>query len=456
MQPRQQVSGELLSEAEARQLGERILGFVTADGATVRVVASDHGHTRFANGRVTTAGGAIDVGVDITVRSGPRAASVRVNGLEAEAARVAVRRAEATVAVMPNDPEAMPLLGPQSYLSPAAFAPDTAELNAPARADAAHDVMAEAGRVGMRAAGVLERVVRAEAIINSAGLFAYHRSTQAALTATVRTADGAGSGWAGTTHNRWDRMRAPSEVGRIAADTAARSHGATDIEPGRHTVVLAPTAVGSLLRLVHDALDARAAAEGRSPFSAHDGATRLGERIAPAELAMVSDPADPDLLETPFSDEGQPIGHTAWIADGTLNALAADRFWASAQGVAPVPIGGGLRVTGGEGESMDLVAGVERGIFVTRFWYIREVDPRTLQYTGLTRDGTFLIEHGRLVGPVTNLRFNQSLVDMLSAVRAIGADERVVASESGGVGPATVVPALVVEGFNFTGRSEAV
>jgi predicted Zn-dependent protease len=456
MGSQQQAPEAVLTEADARALGQRLLGFVTADEASVRVVASDHGHTRFANRQVTASGGTVDVGFDITVRSGARAAAVRVNGLVDATAQAAVRRAESMVAVMPDDPEAMPLLGPQTYVRPEADAAETAALDAAARAAAAEDVMAEAESAGMEGAGVLERVVRAEAVINSAGLFAYHRSTQAAWTGTVRTADGMGSGWAGATHNAWSRMPSPAEVGRRAAQAAARSAGAADIEPGRYTVVVAPTAAGSLLRLVHDAFDARAAAEGRSPFSGPDGATRIGEQIAHPALTMVSDPEDPDLLETPFTADGQPLGRTTWVRDGVLQTLAADRYWASRHGFDPVPVGGGLRVEGGTETAEEMVAGIERGIFVTRLWYIRQVDPRTLQYTGLTRDGTFLIRQGRVAGPVKNLRFNQSLLAMLGDVQRVGAAERVVASESGGVGPATVAPPLVVRDFHFTSLSDAV
>jgi hypothetical protein len=172
-------------------------------------------------------------------------------------------------------------------------------------------------------------------------------------------------------------------------------------------------------------------------------------------VTVYSDPEDPDLLERPFTDEGLPVGRTTWIEGGVLANLAYDRYWADRQGRDPLPRAGGIKFPGQSGSVRDLIEGVDFGVLVTRFWYIRGVDPRTLKYTGLTRDGTFLIENGRVTAAVKNLRFNESIVAMLNNVEAVGEAVRVVASESGGLGPAVVVPPLVVRNFHFTSVSDA-
>ncbi|MGH7536850.1 MAG: metallopeptidase TldD-related protein, partial [Gemmatimonadales bacterium] len=202
--------------------------------------------------------------------------------------------------------------------------------------------------------------------------------------------------------------------------------------------------------------------EGRSFFSkpggGEGGANKIGEKVVDERVTVFSDPQDPDLLGTPYTGEGYPVARTVWIENGVVKNLAYDRFWAEKKGVAPVPFGGGLKMLGGTATLDDLIAGVRRGVLVTRFWYIRGVDPRSILNTGLTRDGLFLIENGAVTRAVRNFRFNESPVIMLNNLEALGRPERVSASESGGVegGGAVVVPPLVAREFTFSSISEAV
>jgi predicted Zn-dependent protease len=314
-------------------------------------------------------------------------------------------------------------------------------------------------RAKVAAAGLVHRIAGATAVANSAGLFGYHASTTVVHTLTARTPDGKGSGWAGTAHNDWAKATAPA----LLADRALRkAHGTRDaapLEPGKYTVVLEPTAAGSLLNLLAFAMNARGADEGRSFFSKRGGGNRIGEKVVDERITLSSDPSDPDLLTAPFSNEGLPVPRTAWIENGVLKNLAYDRFWADKQGKAPTPFAGGFRLdSAGAAASLgDLIKGVDRGLLVTRFWYIRAVDQRTLLFTGITRDGVFLIEKGEVSRAVNNFRFNESPVTMLNNLVAAGRPERVSSSESGDVGgPAVVVPPLVVNDFSFTSASEAV
>jgi predicted Zn-dependent protease len=252
-------------------------------------------------------------------------------------------------------------------------------------------------------------------------------------------------------------MTPPATLAARAIEKAVRSRDAVALEPGRYTVVLEPTAVGNLLGLMAFAMNARSAEEGRSFFSKPGGATKIGEKVVDERVTIISDPQDPDLLADPYTGEGLPIGRTVWIEKGVVQHLAYDRFWANKRGVAPTPLGGGLKMAGGTASLDELIAGVSRGLLVTRFWYIRGVDPRSILNTGLTRDGLFLIENGRVTRAVRNFRFNESPVVMLNNLEALGRPERVSASESGGVGGnAVVVPPIVAREFTFTSISEAV
>lgn len=447
---------QILTREEARALCDRVLAKSQTDGAEVTIESRRHGNTRYAVNRITTAGEASDLTITVTAHVGRRSASVTFNDPADDTVAERVATAERLAALAPEDPEQMPLLGAQEYLDPAAHFAPTAELGPDRRAESVKAVVDLVGRQQLEATGFIERVDGVRAVANTNGLFAYHRSTQASHTMTVRTTDGTGSGWAGTTHNDWTRLTAPIALAQTAMDNARASRPAGDVAAGDYTVVLEPTAVGNLVQLLAFALDARAADEGRSAFAKRGGGNRIGERVAGDQVTLLSDPRDPDLLEAPFTGEGLPVGRTVWIENGVLRRLAYGRFWAQKSSRQPVPFGGGIKLLGGEGATSDLVSSVERGLLVTRFWYIRGVDPRTLTYTGLTRDGTFRIENGRVTGAVKNLRFNQSVLAMLNNIVRSGATRRVVASESGGLGRAVVVPPLVVRNFAFTSVSDAV
>lgn len=446
----------LYTETEARALCERILSRCTADGAEVRLEGIEAGNARFAINQVTTSADVVDAQATVTARFGQRRASVTFNGLGDEGITAGVARAEQLAKIAPADPELMPLLPAQSYASVSAFFDATAELGATQRIDAVLAVVDGAEQVGVVSSGFFQHRAEAVAVANTAGLFAFHRATDASFTTTTRTRDGTGSGWAGGTHNDWTRVPAPADLASRAIEKARRSIDPRDLAPGAYQVVLEPTAVGNLVRLLGSALDARAADEGRSYFAQRGGGSLIGERVADPRVTLLSDPQAPELLEQPFTDEGLPVSQTVWIENGVLRNLVYSRYWAQKQDKQPTSLAGGLQMSGGTGATEDLVATVERGLLVTRFWYIRAVERRTLLYTGLTRDGTFLIENGRITQAVKNLRFNESPVAILNNVVAMGAPVRVVASESGGLGPAVVVPPLLVRNFRFTSMSDAV
>jgi predicted Zn-dependent protease len=447
----------LLSSDEAKALVARVLSFSAADETRVNISSTLSGNTRFAEGQITTSGDIADTTVRVTATSGRRRASATTNALDETALKEVAELALRLARLSPEDPELMPELGPQTFSTVNGFIDRTVNLTAEARAmavkrtiDTAFMRAKTAGSLSV--AGFLSTNAGASAVATSKGLLGYHRSTDVDFSTTVRTADGTGSGWARVGARDWGVVD-PATLGGIAADKAIASRNPQPLEPGKYTVVLEPQAVTDLLPLLVYAFDARSANEGRSAFSAPNGATKIGEKIADERVTLYSDPADPDVLGQPFDAEGVAIRRQVWIEKGILKNLSYSRYWAQKQGVpAPGALGDdlavGLKLTGGSKTTEDLIAGCERGILVTHFFYIRGLDRRTVLFTGLTRDGTFLIEHGKVIRALKNFRWNESPLGMLNRLEEIGRPERTV--------PGLMMPALRVRDFHFTSLSDAV
>lgn len=449
-----------LSREEAEALAKRALGYSTADDARVNITSGWQGNTRFADSGITTSGGVTDTTISITSTIGKRQASAETNVLEESALKRTVELSERLARLAPEDPELMPELPAQVYAPVNAYAQSTADLTPEARALAARNIIQRAGETAVAAgdvavAGFLEVQAGSEAVANKRGLFAYHSNTEVNLSTTVRTPDGTGSGWASTGSRRWTDIDAAS-LGVRAAQKAVASRNPTAIEPGQYTVVLEPQAVADIIPLLMGSFNARNADEGRSAFSKRGGGTKLGEKIADERVTLYSDPTDPDLLAKPFNDEGLPVPRTVWIEKGVLKNLAYTRYWAQKQGKQPTGGGGGgfggtpggLKMLGGTQSTEELIAGTERGILVTHFFYIRFLDQRTVMLTGLTRDGIFLIEKGKITRSLKNFRWNESPLFVLNKLDAIGRAERTAAGQ--------MMPSLKVRDFNFTSLSDAV
>jgi len=443
-----------LSRDEARALTSRVLSFSSADQTRVTVVSERSGNTRFADGSISTSGTTHDTSVTVTVTFGRRRASSSTNVLDESSLRRTVDLASRLARLAPEDPELMPELGPQTYTAVEAFVETTADLDAEGRAEAIGRAIGAATAAGKSAgmifsAGYLEANTRAIAVATSNGLFAYHRTTDADFSVTARTPDGTGSGWAHGGARDWNAVN-PEAIGRVAAQKAVASRNPQEIAPGLYTAVLEPQAVNDLIPLLAGALAARSADEGRSAFSKPDGGTRIGEKVADERVTLYSDPADAGLLGQPFDQEGLPLRRMVWIEKGILKNLAYSRFWAEKQGKEPTgsPFFGGLALVGGTKSTDELIAGCARGVLVTHFFYIRALDPRTVLQTGLTRDGAFLIENGKVTRPLKNFRWNESPLLMLNRLEDIGRPEPTEAGR--------LMPALRVRDFNFSSLSDAV
>ena len=444
-----------LSRADAEALARRVLAFSRANEARVAVGSGATGNTRFAVNQISTAGDNYDTSVTIRSSFGKRSASVTTNKLDDATLRGAVEQSERLARLAPEDPEAMPELDPQRYEEPLGWSDATAALDPQGRADAVRRITEPARAAGLSSTGYLESNGGSFAVANSKGLFAYGRNTAVSMTTTVRTTDGTGSGWAGAAHSDWTRIAA-AELGARAIQKAKLSVNPVPVEPGRYTVLLEPTAVGNLVQLIAFALNARSADEGRSFFTRPGGGTKIGLKVVDERITLTSDPHDPDAYANTFTGEGLPVSRTTWIENGVVKNLVYDRYWAQRQQRPVTPLVGSLRMSGGSATMEEMIASTRRGILVTRFWYIRAVDPRTILYTGLTRDGTFLIENGKLTRAVKNLRFNESPIFMLNNLEAMGTPVRVSASEDGSPGFAIVVPPIKVRDFTFSSLSDAI
>ena len=439
-----------MSEADARAIVERVLKMSKADGCEVDVNARTDGNIRFARNTVSTAGQSENISVTVRSLFGRKSGTTTVNELDDVALEKAVRRSEELARLSPDDPEQMPPLGKQEYVAVDGFVQRTADVTPDDRATVAAVCLAPAKAKGCTAAGFLEDSASASAFGTSAGCFAYHRQTRGDFTLTVRTDDGLGSGYAAAGFDDFNDLKAEALSG-IALEKAVASRDAKAIEPGKYTVVLEPLAVSGILNFMVNGFDQRQADEGRSWVSKPGGGTRLGEQFFDARVNLFSDPQHPGAAGRPWSGEGQALGRTDWIKDGKVNALSCSRFWAAKSGRQPLPGGSNIIMTGGDASTEELIRGTARGILVTRTWYIRSVDPQTLLVTGLTRDGTFYIEDGRIKHAVKNFRFNESPIIMLNNLDALGRSVRV----SGG-GRTTMVPAMRVRDFTFSSLSDAV
>jgi predicted Zn-dependent protease len=443
----------VMSRTDAESLIQRVVKMSKADGIQVNIGGGYNANVRFADNRISTAGAIATANVSVQSSFGPKHAVAVTNDFSDAGLERTVRQSEALAKLAPDDPEAMPLLGPQQYATVTSYFDATANLGPEGRAEAARLAIEPCKAASdLKAAGFLQTGIGAGAVGNNKGLFAYQSGTSSNYTLTVRTTDGTGSGWAGADHPDWSQLDVKA-VAQHAIDKARLSRNPVAVEPGRYTVILEPQAVGDLVQLLAFALDARSADEGRSAFSKQGGGTKVGEKVVDERVTLLSDPSDPQLISNTFDGQGLPARRQMWIENGVLKKLTYSRFWAQKKNQQPDAGTNAVKLVGGTAALDDLIKSTPRGILVTRLWYLRQVDPRTVLYTGLTRDGTFLIENGKLSKSVKNFRFNESPLFMLNNLEMLGRAERVAGTEAGGD---VVMPAIKVHDFNFTSLSDAV
>ncbi len=442
----------MMTEAEARAILEKVVKMSVADECNATLDGSTNGNIRFARNDVSTSGIVDDVELGVSVAFGKRSGAATVNQFDDASLERCVRRAEELARLAPENPEFMPALEKQAYKPSDTFSASTAAISPEMRAKVAADSIKASKAQSLVAAGFLEDARGFTAFANSKGNFGYQQTAGMDYTCTVRTADGRGSGWVGRNLRDVDDFRVERDIA-VAIRKARDSADAKALEPGKYTVILEPHAAAGLISFMMNFFDARAADEGRSFLSKKGGGNKLGEQVYDPQVSFHSDPWDKDVPVLPWDGQGLPRERGPIVTKGKVESLAYSRFWAQKQGKRAVGRPGNLIMSGGSKSTADLVRGTQRGVLVTRTWYIRLVDPQTVLLTGLTRDGTFYIENGEIKYPIKNFRFNESPIIMLNNIEELGKPVRVAGDESS---LAMMIPPMKLRDFTFTSLSDAV
>lgn len=436
----------IYSKDEAREIMGRALKFSSSEGCEINLSGNISGNIRYARNTVSTAGVNSNQSMAVQANFGKKVGTATIDEFDDASLEKVVKRAEELAKLSPESPEFMDPIGPQEYAESKTFIQKTADVTPDYRADVAEASISPAKKSGITAAGFFDDSSGFNAIMNHKGLFAYNKSTDMNFTVTMRTDDGTGSGWSTRDFNDVSMFDA-AEASQIAIDKALMSREAKAIEPGKYTVILEPAASIDLLGNMFRSFSARSADEGRSFMAKEGGGNKLGEKIVDERISMYSDPFNEIVPTATWTGDGTPRKKTVWLENGVVKNLAYNRYWADKKGVEPVPFPSNAIMAGGDASLEDLIKDTKRGILVTRLWYIRGVDPQTLLYTGLTRDGTFYIENGRLKHPIKNFRFNESPIIMLNNLETLGQQVRINGN---------LIPYMKVRDFTFTSLSDAV
>jgi PmbA protein len=444
----------VIGETTVRDLTEDLLRYSTADQTEIVVTAAESALTRFANSAIHQNVQETNADVRVRVVLGKKIGVATSNTLDPVSLRQLVDTAISVARRQPENPDFVSL--PQPKPIQRLNACDVNTINCPpeARADAARLVCTLALDKGLTAAGALETRVEEYAVANSLGVFGYDTQSSNSLSAVVMS--DTGSGYAERNSVFFNALE-PEEVAREAIDKALKSRNPKDLPAGEYVTLLDEYAVAEMLfYLGYIGFGALAVQEGRSFMN-----DRFGKQIVDPRVSLWDDAWDPRGLPRAFDYEGVPKQRVELVTRGVANAVVYDSYTAFREGKestghalpAPNPHGPlpmNLFMGGGSSGKAEMAANIERGLWVTRFHYVNVVHPTQAILTGMTRDGTFLVEKGEIVGPVKNMRFTQSVLEALSRVRMIGREVRFISSD----GAATLVPALLVEGFRFTGTTE--
>lgn len=446
----------ILSKEEAKKILEKVVGFSKADGIEANLNGNDGGNIRYARNSVSTSGEDSNVSLNVQSYVGKKVGSASINEFDDASLEKVVRRAEELSRLAPENSEFMEPLPQQTYgVESKTFIESTANITPEYRAQAAADSILPASKKDITAAGFLEDSRGFSSLMNSKGAFAYNKSTGVDFTVTMRSNDGTGSGWVARNFNDVSKLNT-AEASAIAMEKALQSRNAKAIEPGKYTVILEPNAAADLLGLMLFAMNARQADEGRSFLSKKGGGTKLGEKIVDERVNIYTDPWNEEVPTGNWAGNGLPRKKMDLIKNGSVANMIYDRYWASLKNAEPTPFPGNRIMEGGTASIEDMIKDTKKGVLVTRFWYIRAVDPQTLLYTGLTRDGTFYIENGKIKHPIKNFRFNESPVIMLNNLETLGKQMRVASGGGPGGGGSSLIPAMKIRDFTFSSLSDAV
>ena len=454
----------MLDQPKAQELFDRIRKFCTSGELEVIFSSTDYSLTRFANNTIHQNVSELNEVASIRVAFDGKTARATTNRFDDESLRRAVQSAESIARVQEPDPDRLPMARAEEGRiagSPQRWFAQTAEITPADRAEAVGKIVAVAKKNKLVTAGIYSTSKSAEAVMNSNDLNVFHRQTAAEVSITMLGDDS--SGWQKANSPQVSNLD-PVRLAEIAAKKTRDSHGPKELAPGKYTVVLEPAAVLDLIGFMFWDFGGQAILDQRSFLN-----NRIGTRLFGENVTITDDVYHPLQSNAPFDGEGVRRERVALVEKGVIRKLVYARATAekmrkseaaakvgeiivtghgfplpNEMGEAPTNI---VFVTpGGEQTVEQMIAGTEKGILITRLWYIREVDPYEKILTGMTRDGTFLVEDGRVKQGIRNFRFNQSLIEFLNNVEAMGQAVRASGEEAFDM----VVPAMKVKGFNFT------
>ena len=447
---------QLMPEAEVRRVLENVLRLARSLGAEETEVHLDEtasSLTRFANNAIHQNVAEHGVHVSIRTVAGSRTARVTTNRLDDDSLRAAIEASMSLARSQPGDPGLLPLPGRQTYRKVNRFVAATARLTPEDRARAVRRACDFALERGQVAAGIFSSSQTQAAVGNSRGLFATCRDTHATFSITMQ--QGSAASWA-KANAASVRDIAPQKLAQRASEKAQMATDAHELAPGPYTVILEPAAVLDLVGFLFYDFAATALQDKRSCFN-----ERMGRQLFGKEITITDDVYHPLQLGAPFDGEGMPRQRVVLVDRGVPRNLVYARRSAKAAGKRPTGHGFALPneygeapmnlvFSGGDASLEKMIASTDRGLLVTRLWYIREVDPYEKVMTGMTRDGLFLVESGRVTSAVRNFRFNQSILEMLRNVEMLGPAVRATGEEAFEM----VVPAAKVHDFNFASSTK--
>jgi predicted Zn-dependent protease len=432
---------KLTSLDEFRFLIELVLNRSTGDHTLVSLHDQQSGTTRFANNQIVQNVDMRRGSLNVTVAFGQRHGTASTTDFTAGAVQETVTRATHIAERSPIDPEYLPPVGPQHYVTTPTARPETAFAGPVRRLEYTSEAIGQCRMENLGAAGIVSSSMATVGIAANTGLFAHEARTDARFSLTVQTGDA--TGWSAAAHRSIDHLKVQERT-LTAIDKAKRGLEVRELPPGPYTVILEPAAVAGLWYSLLWALDAKSYEKGTSALSG-----KLGQSIVDNRLTLRNLPAHEDLLGVGFTTDGLPTVASDWITDGVLTQLSYDRFTAKERGIDKIPTLDApfLSASGSPLPTLqDMIKRTERAILVTNFWYIRTVNPTDLTLTGMTRDGTFLVENGAIVSAVKNFRFHESPLRAFNRIEAFTNPTEAITSETGKL----LVPAMTLCDFNFS------
>lgn len=442
-------NGARFTIAELQRIAGRVIALSEADETEIEIDSTTDALTRFANNTIHQ--NVADHTLSISVRAvvDGRTARATTNKTDEESLRRVVAAAATLARHQPENPDLLPMLGQQKYQKVARYFDATATENPMDRARAVTRVCKMAEKKKQTAAGIFASGSHQSVLANSKGLFASHQYTDAEFSVTIL--EEKSSGWAKSSSPNIRDIR-PDELAEPASNKAIASRNPRTLEPGHYTAILEPSAVLDIVGSLFLDFAGTSILDKRSCLN-----DRMGKKIFGENITLWDDVYHPFQLGAPYDGEGLPKQKILLVDRGVPKNLVYSR--ATAKKMKARPTGHGLPLpneygeapmnlvfSGGDKSVDDMIRSTERGILVTRVWYIREVDPYEKVLTGMTRDGTFLIENGRIAAGIRNFRFNQSVIEMLSNVEMLGPAVRAAGEESFEM----VVPAMKVGNFHFS------